>query len=848
MASKTRLHSPILELKNISKSFSGVPALTDVTFDIRPGEVHALLGENGAGKSTLMNIATGTIPQSSGAIRFNGEIVDDLDPKRATELGIAFVHQHPAVMPDLTVLENIQVALPRSVFPQKGSDREFAESLLNSVNLDVSLNERVEDLSVANKHLLEIAKALALEPKVLVLDEPTAPLGKDSVELLFDLVRNAVAEDTSVVYITHRLAEVREVATRVTVLRDGLHRQTSKVDEVSDGELLALIIGRELKSTFPAKYAGEKGSSPNLVIKNLSGHGFTDVSIEAHPGQIIGIGGVVGNGQTELLRAIKGLETYGSGSIEIAGTVRKSRELLTEAALMPADRQREGVMMRMSVRENAAVAALKRFKNGLLLSRNRENEAVEKVFESLSVKAPSNEALVSSLSGGNQQKVVMSRALMAKPLIVLADEPTQGVDVGARAELYQILRDVSVSGIPVLLASSDAKELEGLCDTVYVMSRGHVVSELRGDSITEENIISAAVKSTTQVVVEKNLANTEDRKSGNSVSSRVLRFARGDYAPSLLLVLVMIGLGTYILSTNDKYLSAFNISSMLLLATALGFIALGQTIALLTGGLDLSVGPLAGLLVVVISFFANDGFTFGSLLLGVLAMLAVSMAVGFLNGSLIRFLRFTAVAATLGTYIALQGFSFVLRDSPDGFINTDITAAITYKLGPIPVAFLVLVIAALVMEWLLRYRPWGWRLRAVGSEEEAARRVGVSTNRTVIVGYMLTSFFTFFGAILLTAQLGIGDPSQGIGYTLSSITAVVLGGTSLLGGRGSFIGTLFGALLLIQVLNATVFLGLDQTWQYLLQGLLILIAAIVYSVARTRRANSAAFRGSSANN
>ena len=834
MATRTVTDTPILELNNISKSFSGVPALTDVTFDIRPGEVHALLGENGAGKSTLMNIATGTLPPTSGEIRFGGQVIDELDPHRSTELGIAFVHQHPAVMPDLTVLENIQVALPRSVFPKGQSDREFAQGLLKTVNLDVPLNERVEDLSVANKHLLEIAKALALEPKVLVLDEPTAPLGQESVDLLFNLVRQAVAGGTSVVYITHRLAEVREVATRVTVLRDGLHRQTSAVSEITDSELLALIIGRELESTFPAKHTVAQGETPNLVIKNLTGHGFTDVSIEAYPGQIIGIGGVVGNGQSALLKAIGGLESF-EGSVEIGGQVRKSRELLSEAALMPADRQHEGVMMRMSVRENAAVAALKKFKNGLFLSRKKEDEAVNQVFQSLSVKTPSNEALVSALSGGNQQKVVMSRALLSDPLIVLADEPTQGVDVGARAELYQILRDVSKSGIPVIISSSDAKELEGLCDTVYVLSRGHVVSELRGDAITEENMISAAVTSTTQVVDLRKAEEEEKKRKRNSFSAKAWRFARGDYAPSALLLLVMLGLGAYILSTNDKYLNAFNISSMLLLATALGFIALGQTIALLTGGLDLSVGPLAGLLVVVISFFATDGFTVGSLLLGFLAMMAVSMAVGFVNGSLIRFVRFTAVAATLGTYIALQGFSFVLRDAPDGFINTDITAAITYKLGPIPVAFIALVIAAVLMEWLLRSRPWGWRLRAVGSEEEAARRVGVPTNRTVIVGYMLTSFFTFFGAIMLMAQLGIGDPSQGIGYTLSSITAVVLGGTSLLGGRGSFIGTLFGSLLLIQVLNATVFLGLDQTWQYILQGLLILIAAIVYSVARSRR-------------
>jgi len=834
MATRTVIDSPILELNNISKSFSGVPALTNVTFDIRPGEVHALLGENGAGKSTLMNIATGTLPPSSGEIRFEGAVIAELDPYRATELGIAFVHQHPAVMPDLTVLENIQVALPRSVFPKGTPDRDFVQGLLDTVHLDVPLNDRVEDLSVANKHLLEIAKALALNPKVLVLDEPTAPLGQDSVALLFNLVREAVAGGTSVVYITHRLAEVREVATRVTVLRDGLHRKTSQVSDVSDSELLAMIIGRELESTFPAKYTVPERATLNLVIKNLTGRGFTDVSIEAYPGQIIGIGGVLGNGQSALLKAIGGLESF-EGSVEIGGQVRKSRELLTEAALMPADRQHEGVMMRMSVRENAAVAALRKFKNGVFLSRKKEDEAVNQVFQSLSVKTPSNEALVSALSGGNQQKVVMSRALLSDPLIVLADEPTQGVDVGARAELYQILRDVSQSGIPVIIASSDAKELEGLCDTVYVLSRGHVVSELRGDAITEENMISAAVTSTTQVVDLRKADEEEKKRKRNSFSAKAWRFARGDYAPSALLFLVMLGLGAYILSTNDKYLSAFNISSMLLLATALGFIALGQTIALLTGGLDLSVGPLAGLLVVVISFFATDGFTVGSLLLGFLAMMAVSMAVGFVNGSLIRFVRFTAVAATLGTYIALQGFSFVLRDAPDGFINTDITAAITYKLGPIPVAFIALVIAAVVMEWLLRSRPWGWRLRAVGSEEEAARRVGVPTNRTVIVGYMLTSFFTFFGAIMLMAQLGIGDPSQGIGYTLSSITAVVLGGTSLLGGRGSFIGTLFGSLLLIQVLNATVFLGLDQTWQYILQGLLILIAAIVYSVARSRR-------------
>jgi len=834
MTTSTSDQVPILELLGISKEFSGVPALTNVSFDVRPGEVHALLGENGAGKSTLMNVATGTLAPTSGQVRFDGQEVSNLDPSLAIALGIAIVHQHPAVMPDLTVLENIQVALPRDAFPAGQTDREFSQSLLEMVNLDVHLNERVEELSVAAKHLLEIAKALALKPKVLILDEPTAPLGQESVDLLFELIRKAVEAGTSVVYITHRLAEVRRVATRVTVLRDGEHRQTSPVGDINDGELLALIIGRELTSTFPSKHSLQKGATPNFVVKELRGSGFTGVNIKAYPGQIIGIAGVVGNGQSELLRALAGLEPF-EGSVHINGQERKTRELLTEAAMMPADRQREGLMMRMSVRENAAVAALKQFRRGLFLSRKKEEREVNQVFQSLSVKTASPEALVSSLSGGNQQKVVLSRALLSKPLIVVADEPTQGVDVGARAELYQILRDVSQSGIPVIIASSDAKELEGLCDTVYVMSRGHVVRDLVGDEITEANMIHAAVTSTMQVVDTGRLRLEDLNNDRSSQLSKFWRFARGDYAPSALLLFVMFGLGAYILSTNDKYLSLFNISSMLLLGTALGFIALGQTIALLTGGLDLSVGPLAGLLVVVISFFATDEFTVASLLFGLLAMLAVSIAVGLFNGVLIRFVRFTAVAATLATYIALQGLSFVLRDSPGGFINVDITSVITYKVGPIPLAFVVLVLAVALVDWKLRSRPWGWKIRAVGSEEEAARRVGVQTNKIVISGYVLTSIFTLFGAVLLTAQLGVGDPSQGIGYTLSSITAVVLGGTSLLGGRGSFVGTLLGSLLLIQVLNATVFLGLTQTWQYVLQGGLILIAAVLYSLARQRR-------------
>ena len=830
--SQSKTKSVVLELRDISKNYSGVAALSNVSLKIEAGEVHALLGENGAGKSTLMNVASGTIAPSSGDLVIHGERYDSLTPGLAANLGIAIVHQHPAVLKDLTVLENLRVALPASIFKGRAAEKVGAE-LLERVGLKISLTLRVEDLTIAQKHLLEIAKALATSPKILVLDEPTAALGQDSVELLFELVSKEIANGTAVIYITHRLAEVRQLADVVTVLRDGHLMTTAKIDKITDAELLAQIIGRELKSAFPEKHKRVAGSKPNLVVKGLTGNGFSDISIEAYPGQIIGIAGVVGNGQSELLRALAGQGDF-TGSIEINGETRSARQLNGKAALMPADRQREGVMMRMSVRENSALASLKKFKTAGLLNRKKEIDNVVDTLTSLSIKAPGLETPVSSLSGGNQQKVVMARALLSDPVMILADEPTQGVDVGARSELYEILRKASADGIPVVVASSDAKELEGLCDTVYVLSRGQVVKTLSDAENREEAMIEAAVTSTVKIVrIERQ---EREQKLGNETLGEKLRkFLKGDYAPPVMLAIVMIALGGFIATKSDTYLGDFNIISILLLVSALGFVAIGQTTVMMTGGIDLSTGPLAGFLVVIASFFITDKSPLTSMLLGLLTMAFVAVFVGLLNSSLIRFVKFTAIAATLTTYIAIGGFAFIFRPEPGGYISQSVSDLLNASLGPIPYVFIALVLATIAMEFLLRRSRWGWELRAVGSNEEASRKVGVKTTRTIIGAYVVSSFFVFLGSILLMVQLGIGDASQGVSYTLTGITAVVLGGTSLMGGRGTYFGTFMGSILLMQVLNATVFLDLDQTWQYLLQAALILIAAVVYSTARNRR-------------
>ncbi|MBU2359295.1 MAG: ATP-binding cassette domain-containing protein, partial [Alphaproteobacteria bacterium] len=635
-------HSPVaapaLQLTAVSKYFASVAALVDVSVDIFPGEVHAILGENGAGKSTLMNIISGVLQPTAGTIHVAGDAVSPMTPARSAALGVSIAYQHPAVLNDLTVLENLTLALPGHVFAD-GDTADIARRMLDAVGLHVPLKARAADLTVPQRHLLEIAKALAVQPRILIMDEPTAALDQDATDMLFARIRALAAQGTAVIYITHRMAELRQIADRVTVLRDGRMRGTALVRDVSDQDLLDMIVGRSLVSAFPPKASGD-ASDVNFAINGLTGHNFTDVSFEVARGRIIGIAGVDGNGQAELMRALAGLLPF-SGQVLLDGAPLKADRLARTAAYMPADRHEEGLATDLTVRENATFTALGRFATGGVMSRGRELAAVQDIFGQLPVKTPGLDAKVLSLSGGNQQKIVMSRALLSQPGYIIADQPTQGVDVGARFEIYRILREVSAAGTPVIVNSSDAAELEGLCDTVVVMSRGRVTQVLEGDAITEERIVAAAVQAETHAP-SVGVPTPQVQKAGGGWRHLV----QSDNATAIPLAAVIVVLALYVYGQNANYLSAFNISNILLLATALGFIAMGQTVALLMGGIDLSVGPLAGFLVVVGSFFINDGQAVPTMALGFGLMFACAAAVGAVNGSLMRYANFTPIAAT----------------------------------------------------------------------------------------------------------------------------------------------------------------------------------------------------------
>ncbi len=811
----------ILKLSGISKFYARIAALSDVNVTFNAGEVHAILGENGAGKSTLMNIIAGAVRPQFGTIEFEGRAVTNMSPEVAAHLGIAISYQHPAILDDLSVLENLRVSLPDAVFAG-ANPRSVAQAMLDQVGLAVSLTARSDLLTVAQKQLLEIAKALAIHPKVLILDEPTASLDQDATDMLFARIRDVVKAGTAVIYITHRLAELRQIAQRVTVLRDGRLRGSALVRDVSDHDLLGMIVGRSLGSAFPPKAKG--AGEVNLTVTSLTGQQFSGVSFTMAKGEILGVAGVAGNGQAELMRALAGLQPS-KGEVRLAGQPLSNKDLMRKATFMPSDRLAEGLAGGLTIRENAAISALGTFSRFGIVNRTAEMAQVSDTFRALAVKAPSMEAAVKSLSGGNQQKVVLARALLSEPALIVADEPTQGVDVGARSEIYRILREVSAKGIPVIVNSSDAAELEGLCDKVIVMSRGQVVETLTGDHVDEARIVAAAVSAMTHV----------DRAESLQPRKRAIgwrQFVQSDNAPAVPLSLVMVLLALYGFSQNSHFLSSFNVGNILMLATALGFIALGQTVAMLLAGIDLSVGPLAGFLVVVASFFITEGQTPGVMAMGFALMVGLAVVVGLVNGLLIRFASFTPIAATLAMYIGLQGCSFILRDSPGGYIDAAVVEWINWQIGPIPVAFVLLTGLALAAEYVLRNCRIGWQLRATGSNEDSARRIGLRIDRTFVAGYVTSALLTVLGAVMLMAQIGVGDPAQGANYTLASITAVVLGGTSLRGGRGTFIGTVMGAMLLTEVLNAVSFLGLSQTYQYVFQGALILVAALIYATVR----------------
>jgi ribose transport system ATP-binding protein len=815
----------LLEMDGVSKHFPGVRALHDITFDVRAGEVHGLVGENGAGKSTLMGVASGALVATEGHVKIDGKMIV-ADPDFARDLGLAIVRQEPALMPDLSVAENLYLGLPKLRRPSLSGLNEWAQGLLSHWSSDVSIDpsDPIAILNPEQRFIVEIVKALECDPKVLVLDEPTEHLASDDVERLFGRVREVAARGAAVVYISHRIREVQAISDRLTVLRDGEGQGTFDATELDEDQIVSLIVGGDLDPTFPAK-AGKQDREIVLSTKDYSGPGFSDVSLQVRSGEILGLAGIDANGQREFMRALagiyrgRGVVTLNDREIQIK-TSQAAKKI--GISYLPGDRHREGIFPELSVRENFSIRSIQDDSFFGLVSHSAEGQRTSKAIQQFSVKTPNGETPIQSLSGGNQQKVVLSSVLAMKPKVLLVDEPTQGVDVGARAEIYKVIRDAARSGVAVILVSSDQQEVAGLSDNVAIFSRGRVVEMLSDDRVTEDNITSAVLKSTQQ-------RDKHDRSIG-----AFWKWAAGNTAPLIMVATAIILLGAVAGAWNPFYLSTRSLSNMMTLAATLAFVAYGQQFLMLVSGIDLSVGPTMGLVQVVASFFILSDAGIASHMTGWALVFIVAMVVGLVNWFLVEGLRLHPMVATLATYMSVQAVSLLLRPVPKGMLDWPVMEVINTKVGIFPVTFIGAVLIALLMEFILYRKGLGLAMRGLGSLQEAARTAGVRPVMTRLIGYVGCSVFAGIAAITMFAQVGVGDPRAGLSYTLGSIAAVVIGGASLFGGRGSFVGSLLGAIFITQVSSVTVFLRLSQEWQQYLLGFLILASVALFSKSREK--------------
>lgn len=493
----------ILEMRNITKRFPGVLALDNTHLDLKPGEVHCLVGENGAGKSTMMKILAGAQLKDAGEILIDGEPIEIHSPHHAQQLGISMIYQEFNLSPYLSVAENIflgrEPCRGRTPFIDWRRMYRDAEEMLARIRVKLDVRRPVNTLSVAQNQMVEIAKALSVNAKIIVMDEPSATLTDHELEALFDLIKNLRRQELGLIYISHRLEEIFEIGDRVTVMRDGCHVGTKPVCDLTRESIIHMMVGRELKDEFPKEIfeAGEE----RVRVEGLSRSGvFEDVSFNVRQGEIVGLTGLVGAGRTEVARTIFGADQKTGGKVYLDGEavfVRSPRDAIARGiGLLTEDRKGQGLVLGMTVRENTTLSNLAELAWGPFVNQTRERRVAQKYVKDLQIKTPSIEQVTQNLSGGNQQKVVLAKWLFTGSKMLIFDEPTRGIDVGAKVEIYKLMNELVRQGVAILMISSELPEVLGMCDRILVMHEGRLAGELARTEATQEKIMQLATGET----------------------------------------------------------------------------------------------------------------------------------------------------------------------------------------------------------------------------------------------------------------------------------------------------------------------------------------------------------------
>jgi ribose transport system ATP-binding protein len=826
---RVRATTPALEVRGVWKSFPGVQALRGVSVACYPGEVHGIVGENGAGKSTLMRIVAGIYPADRGTILIDGSVVSVTAPSQARRAGIAMAFQETSLAPDLDIAHNVWLGREASGwlgFVDPALPYSRTAELLDRLGLHVDPATPTHMLSVSQRQLVEVAKALAGARRVLILDEPTAALGPPDVKRLFAILSDLRDRSVSIVFISHRLPEVLAIADRITVLKDGQVTGQAAAREVTERDLVRLMVGRSPEVLYPPRTVRSRDEEVLEVRGLSSGTAFHDVSFAVARGETVGIAGIEGNGQREVVRALFGLVPINTGEIRVSGRSVRLRSphdaIAAGIAYVTNDRRGEGLALPLSVKENLTVPLLPSLSCGGFIRSGKEVAVANELIERLAIRTPSLDQPVQFLSGGTQQKVSVARWLRTRPRIVIFDEPTVGVDVGAKVELYQMVRELSGEGVGIIILSSDLRELIGLCDRILVVSRGRIVDEQPASTATEESLIASAV---TAQGADATRGPARDALLYNG--RRVAWLER--WSSSLLVATLVAIFVLFTASRSPYFLGETNLASLALQWVPLGLVAFGQTIVLLVAGVDLSVGPLMSLITAEASYLLASTAV-SALFLGVAVALATGVCVGLVNGALIRYMKIPDLIATLATFSAVGGAALILRPAPGGQVSESFMAGMTSRIGAVPLVPLLVLAAYGVGEVVLSRSRYGVYVYATGSRAEAAFVSGVPVEHVRFLAYVISGLAGALAGLFLAARIGSGDPQAGASYTLYSVTAAAVGGTSLFGGRGTLTGALLGALLIAGMQNFLDLLGVSSYFQYVWTGVLTLLAVALYSL------------------
>jgi ABC-type sugar transport system ATPase subunit/ribose/xylose/arabinose/galactoside ABC-type transport system permease subunit len=824
--------APALECRSIRKEFPGIIALDDVSIAIDKGEVHAFLGQNGAGKSTLVKVLTGVYQPEGGEILVDGKSVKLRDPREAEANGIVIVHQDQQLVAQFDVTHN--VFLGNEIVKSAGildipAMRTAVKAALTRVGASFSPDTLARDLSVAQREQVAIAAALIRNPKILVLDEPTASLSDSEADLLFAIVRGLRDQGVTIIYISHYLDEVLDLVDRVTILRDGKRVATLPVGETSREAIVNMMVGRDINQLYPKEEVAI--GAPLLEVRNfVQGHMVRGVDLTVRRGEIFGIAGLMGAGRTELALSLIGALPRTAGTVTLDGKPshpRNPRAAKREGfALIPEDRRHEGLITDMSVRDNLTLPNISRWAKFGILKLGQEKHAAQDLVGRLSIQPPNINHQTKNLSGGNQQKIVIGRWLTGNAEIFLFDEPTTGVDVGSKVEIYKQMVELTRRGAAIILISSDFEEIAGMCDRVAVMHKGGVNVVLERDGVDPATLLYWASGST-ESRDAKAPAEALPQLPEATIPLGPGKLTRwGTVAGMLFALLVVTALA-------PQFLSLGNVFDVLKQGSVLAFIALGLTVVLIAGGFDMSAGAISQLTTNLAAGALIAGMGTGAaLIFGGLT----GMAIGALNALLVLAFGMPPFVATLGTMFVAMGGTLLYNGGQALTLSNQATFFFIGQgyIGPVPFALVLLVVTTLALHLVLRKTRLGMRMYAVGQNLAASELRGIGQRRYALASFMIGGLVLgLSGVVLASYSYGASALATGIDFLISALAAAFLGSTLSRAGDLNVIGTVVAALFLASLSNGLILIGVSSQALPGIQGM-VLILAITLGVIRRR--------------